>query len=62
MTFLGGHVAHLGGILVPQPGIETTSPVVEAQSPNHWTTREVPLNTFIESIIWCQTQYSILAT
>ena len=29
------------GILVPQPGIEPTSPAVEAQSLNHWTTSEV---------------------
>ena len=28
--------------LSSQPGIDTMSPVVEAQSPNHWTTREVP--------------------
>ena len=28
------------GILVPQPGIETVTPAVEAQSPNHWTARE----------------------
>ena len=34
------------GILVPRPGIEPGSPVstaVEAQSPNHWTTREFPV-------------------
>ena len=29
------------GILVPQPGMETVSPAVKVQSPNHWTTREV---------------------
>ena len=29
-------------ILIPQPGIEPMLPAVEAQSPNHWTTREVP--------------------
>ena len=28
--------------LVLQPGIEPTSPVLEAQSLNHWTAREVP--------------------
>ena len=28
------------GILVPGPGIEPVSPVVEAQSGNHWATRE----------------------
>ena len=31
------------GVLVPQPGIKPVPPAVEAQSPNHWTTREVPL-------------------
>ena len=30
------------GILVPCPEIEPMPPAVEAQSPNHWTTREVP--------------------
>ena len=30
------------GILVPRPGIEPMPPAVEAQSLNHWTTREVP--------------------
>ena len=30
------------GIFVPQPGIEPTSLVLEAQSLNHWTAREVP--------------------
>ena len=29
-------------ILVPWPGIELVPPAVEAQSPNHWTTREFP--------------------
>ena len=31
------------GILVPRPGMEPMPPAVEAQSPNHWTTREFPL-------------------
>ena len=30
------------GILVPHPGVEPISPVLEAQSLNHWTSREVP--------------------
>ena len=30
------------GILVPHQGIEPIPPGVEAQSPHHWTTREVP--------------------
>ena len=29
------------GTLVRRPGIKLASPAVEAQSPNHWTTREV---------------------
>ena len=29
-------------ILVPRPGIKPTSPAVEAQALNHWTTREAP--------------------
>ena len=29
--------------LVPQPGIELVPPELEAQSLNHWATREVPL-------------------
>ena len=30
-------------ILVPQPRIQPMSPAVKGQSPNHWTTRELPL-------------------
>ena len=30
------------GILVAQAGTEPTPPAVRVQSPNHWTTREVP--------------------
>ena len=30
-------------ILAPRPGIEPVPPAVEAQSLNHWTTREVPV-------------------
>ena len=30
-------------ILVSQPGIEHTPPALEAQSPNHWSTKEVPM-------------------
>ena len=33
-------VAH--GIFVPQPGMETRPPAMEAWSLNHWTTREAP--------------------
>ena len=32
--------------LVPHPGFKPTSPEMEAQSPNHWTTREIPMSTF----------------
>ena len=35
-----------GGILVPQPGIKLIPPTVEAQSHNHWTTRDVLRFTF----------------
>ena len=31
------------GVLVPQPGIKPTPPAVEVWSPNHWTTRQVPV-------------------
>ena len=31
------------GILLPRPGIKPVSPAVEAQHPNHWTAREVPV-------------------
>ena len=34
---------HAHGILVPQPEIEPRPPAVEAQRPNHWTTREFPV-------------------
>ena len=30
------------GILLPRPGIEPGPSAVKAQSPNHWTAREVP--------------------
>ena len=30
------------GVLAPQPGVEPMPPALEVQSPNHWTTREVP--------------------
>ena len=36
-----------GGILVPRPGIEPAPPAVEAQSLNHWTTREVQLHIYL---------------
>ena len=34
------------GILIPQPGIEPVSPVMEGQCLNHWTTREAPALSF----------------
>ena len=37
------HLAAPCGILVPRPGIEPLLPAVEAQSFNHWTAREVPI-------------------
>ena len=33
-------------VLVPQPGIEPRPPTVEALSPNHWTTSEIPKSFF----------------
>ena len=35
------------GSLVPRPGIELMSPVLEAWSPKRWTTREVPQVLFL---------------
>ena len=49
------------GILVPWPEIEPTPPALEAQSPNHWTAREVPTylfdtwlmyHHFLQKIFW----------
>ena len=41
--FSFGHAARLlGSFLGPQPGIESESPALTAQSPNHWTAREFP--------------------
>ena len=37
-------------ILVPQPGIQSMSPVVEVQRLNHWTTREVLLELLLSLI------------
>ena len=34
-------------ILVPQPGIKPAFTALEAQSLNHWTTREVPLEVIL---------------
>ena len=37
------------GILAPRPGMEPEPPAVEARSPNHWTTREVPYTDFLKT-------------
>ena len=37
------------GNLVPQPGIETMPPALEAWGLNHWTTREFPTTYFLKS-------------
>ena len=34
-------------ILLPWPRIKSRPPIVEAQSPNHWTTREFPIRLYI---------------
>ena len=39
-SFFSSHYVACG-ILVPRPGIKPVPPAVEAESPNHWTTREV---------------------
>ena len=36
-------------ILVPRPGTEPVPPAVEAQTLNHWTTREVPGSLYFKS-------------
>ena len=38
------------GILVPQPRIKLVPCTVEAQRPNHWTTREVPYHRILDII------------
>ena len=37
-------------ILVSQPGIEPVPPAVEAQSPNHWTSREFPFLLLLKGV------------
>ena len=40
---LFGHTAQeVGRILIPWPRVKSVPPTLEAQSANHWTTREVP--------------------
>ena len=39
-------------ISVLQSGIENKAPAVEMPSPNHWTTREVHLNSFCAYFMW----------
>ena len=39
------------GILVPRPEIEPGPLAVEAQNPNHWTTRKLPRLIFLKTII-----------
>ena len=36
------------GILVPQLRIKPAPPALEAQSLNHWTTREVPITSILK--------------
>ena len=38
------------GILVPRPGVKLLPPTLEAQSLNHWTTREFPHHCVLEFI------------
>ena len=41
------------GMLAPQPAIDPVPPALEVQSPNHWTTREVPRLDFEQILIRC---------
>ena len=51
--FWGGGIFHVAcGILVPRAGIKPMSPALEAQSVNHWTTREVPVNPSCLSVFY----------
>ena len=44
------------GIPVPRPGIKPVPPAVEAQSLNHWTTKEVPSLYFLWGISYVSFQ------
>ena len=44
LTFFGNCATWLFRILVHQPGIEPELLAVEVQGLNHWTTRELPIN------------------
>ena len=44
------------GILVTRPGTEPRSSAVRARSPNHWTTREFPLKSVLNSHNICSTE------
>ena len=44
--FFSGHALRLAEILVPRPGIEPRATAVKVPNPNHWTTRELPLEAF----------------
>ena len=49
------------GILVPWPGIKPVPPAMEAQSLNHWTTREVPnLSVLISNMVTIH-KYNLLS-
>ena len=37
-------------MLVPQPAVEPVPPAVESQSSNHWTAKEFPQLSFIETL------------
>ena len=52
-----GHAAY--AILVPWPGIEPMALAVEVQSPNHWTTREVPVFILFIDIVYICFSYEI---
>ena len=41
------------GILIPQPGFKHMPPIVEGQSPNHWTTNEFPCFVSFDKLCRC---------
>ena len=52
LKFFLGHTVRY--VELPQPGIEPVPPAVEAQSLNHWTTREVPIPLFKNTLEYPQ--------
>ena len=45
-----GHTVRHAGTFVPRPGMEPMRPELGAQALNHWTAREVPVNTCLSPL------------